>query len=87
MVVVSYERGFPVALPHSGWPTVLKLTCGVCGVKSVNFGAERNPGTTKLVRPYGLDTELEPASSHFKNEHLAELRSGSEEGSYLRLID
>ena len=38
---VSYERGTPVALPHSGWPTVLELTGWVCGAHPSTVGEHR----------------------------------------------
>jgi len=61
----SYERGTPVAVPHSGWPTILKLTRWACGTNSAtlvqirqlwykfgNFGAKQSPVSPYLLNPF-----------------------------------
>jgi len=36
---------FRLALPHSGWPTVLRLIYWLCGTHPSNFGAGKRPGS------------------------------------------
>ena len=42
-----------LALPHSGWLTILELTCWVRGTNR-QFWSNKGPGYTKLVRPNRL---------------------------------